>query len=104
MRLLSIALLLATATALPSWLKIPFLKSKHEKAVERVLDNFKRDEFYGALGAKPKDSPKKLKAAYKEMAKKVHPDKNPDSRAAETRAASSEPSISARWRPFGLIF
>ncbi|EGB02341.1 hypothetical protein AURANDRAFT_9701, partial [Aureococcus anophagefferens] len=39
-------------------------------------------EYYGALGAKPKDTPQQLKKAYRAMAMAVHPDKVADSRAA----------------------
>lgn len=71
--------LLATRTAaLPKWWPG---KSKEQKAVERVINDFERDEFYGCLGAKPSASAAQLKKAYRATAKLCHPDKNSDIRA-----------------------
>ena len=68
------------AAALPKWLRWPG-KTKEQKAVERVLNEFERDEFYGCIGAKPSANAAALKKAYRATAKLCHPDKNGDSRA-----------------------
>ena len=51
-RAVGLLLLAAQAAALPKWLRWPG-KTKEQKAVERVLNEFERDEFYGCIGAKP---------------------------------------------------
>lgn len=82
MRARALFLVVGAAAALPPWLRLPKLrKSKHEKAVERVLDNHKDEELYAALGAKPGATAAQLKKAYRATAMLCHPDKNPDSRA-----------------------
>ena len=73
-------LLAAQANALPKWVRWPG-KTKEQKAVERVLNEFERDEFYGCIGAKPSANAAQLKKAYRATAKLCHPDKNGDSRA-----------------------
>ena len=70
----------AQTNALPKWLRWPG-KTKEQKAVERVLNEFERDEFYGCIGAKPSANAAALKKAYRATAKLCHPDKNSDSRA-----------------------
>ena len=70
----------AQTNALPKWLRWPG-KTKEQKAVERVLNEFERDEFYGCIGAKPSANAAALKKAYRATAKLCHPDKNGDSRA-----------------------
>ena len=79
-RAVGILLLAAQAAALPKWLRWPG-KTKEQKAVERVLNEFERDEFYGCIGAKPSANAAALKKAYRATAKLCHPDKNGDSRA-----------------------
>ncbi|KAH8069667.1 hypothetical protein JL720_11972 [Aureococcus anophagefferens] len=69
------------ASAWPSWLRLP-RREQRDRKVSRVLEHFKNGEYYGALGAKPKDTPQQLKKAYRAMAMAVHPDKVADSRAA----------------------
>ena len=79
-RAVLLLLLAAQTNALPKWLRWPG-KTKEQKAVERVLNEFERDEFYGCIGAKPSANAAALKKAYRATAKLCHPDKNGDSRA-----------------------
>ena len=79
-RAVALLLLATQAAALPKWLRWPG-KTKEQKAVERVLNEFERDEFYGCIGAKPSANAAALKKAYRATAKLCHPDKNSDSRA-----------------------
>ena len=81
-------LLAAQTNALPKWLRWPG-KTKEQKAVERVLNEFERDEFYGCIGAKPSANAAALKKAYRATAKLCHPDKN-------RTAARRRPSTRAR--------
>ena len=50
------------STAWPSWLRLP-RREKRDRKVSRVLENFQRGEYYGALNVSPKASPQQLKKA-----------------------------------------
>lgn len=54
---------------------------RHDRAVSRILRRSAAEKWYCLLQVRRKASPQKLKAAYRRLAKRVHPDKTDDDRA-----------------------
>mmetsp|Transcript_21448 Transcript_21448/g.64133 ORF Transcript_21448/g.64133 Transcript_21448/m.64133 type:complete len:159 (+) Transcript_21448:308-784(+) len=87
---LILLLLLTTSHALPAWFPRWGKRAVDKREAKNVLDAFHANELYAAIGAKPKATPEQLKKAYKATAKKIHPDKNRDERAASAFDAARD--------------
>jgi DnaJ-class molecular chaperone len=53
--------------------------------LKKFWKSLEKGDYYGILGVRKADSQDQIKAAYRELAMKYHPDKNPGSEEAEDR-------------------
>ena len=71
-------------------------------AVERGGPVSQKRDYYEVLGVSRKASDTELKKAFRSMARKFHPDKNPDDAEAKARALGFEVLAGTLDKPHGL--
>jgi len=93
--LLALVLLQCAAALDNPLLRLLPKKRRDARLVDGILQAAREDRYYDMLQAKRSSSAAQLKEAYRGMAKRVHPDKNRDERAADAFTAVRDAYVTA---------